>query len=146
MNVWVPRFFSYLVSLTFVTIVLIYGLDLPTFMSGAPLLVREYYYANAISSFLLDIVLVAAYISIGMVAANILNISSDDHGSQLGIQAVTAGVISSLFMLFFLGQSNSLFFTRWFKAAGFRAVLYDIILVCSVYFVMIQVHNRIFSE
>ena len=146
MNVWVTRMFSYLVSLTFVTIVLIYGLYLPTFMSGAPLLVKEYYYVNAISSFLLDIILVATYISMGMVSAKILNVRADDHGSQLGVQALTAGLISSLFMIFFLGQSNNSFFTRWFKAAGFRAVLYDMILVCSVYFVMIQVHNRIFPE
>ena len=44
-------------------------------------------------------------------------------------------IISSSFMFIFLKQNNNLFFTRWFKSAGFYAVLYDIIIVTSLFIV-----------
>ena len=44
-------------------------------------------------------------------------------------------IISSSFMFLFLKQNNNLFFTRWFKSAGFYAVLYDIIIVTSLFIV-----------
>ena len=57
MSVWPGRWFSYLGALTFVTVVGIYLFDIPTIISGAPDLVKEYYYDNAIGSFILDIFL-----------------------------------------------------------------------------------------
>ena len=144
MNVWFGRWFSYFLSLSIVTVVLVYILDLPTFLSNAPKLVEEYYYGTPIKSFILDVFLIALYISAGMTTANMFNINGDDHAGQLGSLALSSGILSSVFMLMFLSQKGSSFFTRWFKAAGFRAVVYDIILVCSVYVVMIQLHNKIF--
>ena len=144
MNVWIGRWFSYFLSLSLVTIVLIYILDLPTFLSNAPKLVQEYYYKNAVGSFVLDFFLIAAYISAGMITANVLNIQNDDHAGQLGSLALSSALISTAFMYIFLAQNTKSFFSRWFKAAGFRAVLYDVILVCSIYIVMIRIHNKIF--
>jgi hypothetical protein len=144
MNVWISRWFSYFLSLTIVTVTLVYILDLPTFLSNAPKLVQEYYYGNAVGSFILDFFLIAAYISAGMIMANALNIRGDDHAGQLGSLALSSVLISTAFMYVFLAQNSKTFFTRWFKAAGFRAVLYDVIIVCSIYVVMIQVNNKIF--
>lgn len=141
---WIERWFSYFLSLSVVTIVLIYILDLPTFLSNAPKLVQEYYYKNAIGSFVLDFFLIAAYISAGMITANALNIQGDDHAGQLGSLALSSALISTAFMYMFLTQNTNSFFVRWFKASGFRAVLYDVILVCSIYVVMIRIHNKIF--
>ena len=144
MNVWIERWFSYFLSLSVVTIVLIYILDLPTFLSNAPKLVQEYYYGNAVGSFVLDFFLIAAYISAGMITANALNIREDDRAGQLGSLALSSALISTAFMYMFLSQNTKSFFSRWFKAAGFRAVLYDMILVCSIYIVMIRIHDKIF--
>ena len=144
MSVWFGRWFSYLLSLSIVTVVLVYILDLPTFLSNAPKLVEEYYYGSPVKSFILDIFLIAFYISAGMITSNMLNISSNNQAGQLGSLALSSGIISTAFMFMFLAQKGSSFFSRWFKAAGFRAVIYDIILVCSVYVVMIQLHNKIF--
>ena len=144
MNVWIGRWFSYFLSLSVVTIVLVYILDLPTFLSNAPRLVQEYYYGNAVGSFVLDFFLIAAYISAGMITANALNIRGDDHAGQLGSLALSSALISTAFMYMFLAQNTKSFFARWFKAAGFRAVLYDVILVCSIYVVMIRIHDKIF--
>lgn len=144
MNVWIGRWFSYFLSLATVTIVLVYILDLPTFLSRAPKLVQEYYYDNAVGSFVFDFFLVAAYISAGMVMANALGVRGDDHAGQLGSLALSSALISTAFMYVLLNRDGKSFFTRWFKAAGFRAVLYDIILVCSIYVVMVKIHDKIF--
>ena len=144
MNVWIGRWFSYFLSLTIVTVTLVYILDLPTFLSNAPTLVQEYYYGNAVGSFIFDFFLIAAYISAGMIVANTLNIQGNDHAGQLGSIALSSALISTAFMYMFLARNGKSFFTRWFKAAGFRAVFYDVILVCSIYVVMVQIHNKIF--
>ena len=98
MSVWIGRWFSYLLSLSIVTVVLVYILDLPTFLSNAPKLVEEYYYGSPVKSFILDIFLIAMYISAGMITANTLNIKGDDHAGQLGSLALASGIISSAFM------------------------------------------------
>ena len=54
MNVWAKRYFSYFLSLSLVTVIQVYILDIPTFISQAPDLVNEYYRQNAISSFIFD--------------------------------------------------------------------------------------------
>ena len=146
MSVWYGRWFSYLAALTFVTVVGIYLFDIPTIISGAPDLVKEYYYDNAISSFILDIFLVAAYISVAMYVAGLLKIKGNDHAKQLVALAIVSALISSAFMFYFIsGGGAGSFFHRWFKRVGMRAVLYDVILVSSVYLIMVALHKKIFA-
>ena len=146
MSVWINRWFSYFLSLSLVTVILVYTLDLPTLISGAPDLVGEYYYDNPVKSFVLDIFLIAAYISMGMILSNMLNISHDNQSGQISSLALATGIISSMFMGIFLMQNNSSFFSRWFRTVGFGAVIYDIIIVCSVYVVMIQLNKTIINR
>jgi len=147
MSVWYGRWLSYLAALILVTVIMIYLLDVPTIITGAPELVKEYYYDNAIGSFILDIFLVAFYISIAMCISKMLNIRGDDHAKQIVLLAFTSIIISASFMLYFVnGGSEGTFFHRWFMTVGWKAVLYDGILVSSVYILMIAIHKQIFLE
>jgi len=48
-------------------------------------------------------------------------------------------IISSIFMFLFLNFSNKeLFFYRWFNKVGFLAVIYDMIIVTSVYMLSLK--------
>ena len=146
MSVWTGRWFSYFAALTFITIVGIYLLDIPTIVSGAPDLVKEYYYDNAVGSFILDTFLVAAYIAVAMYVAGILGIPSDNHAKQVVTVALVSIVISGSFMLLFQnGFKKGSFFSRWFKRVGMKAVLYDMGLVSSIYLVMVAMHKKIFA-
>jgi hypothetical protein len=146
MSVWTGRWFSYFAALVFITILGVYLLDIPTILSGAPDLVQEYYYDNAVSSFVLDVFIVAAYIAVAMYVAGIMKVKNDDHATQVVVLALVSVAISGLFMKIFQnGYKRGSFFSRWFKRVGYRAVLYDVGLVCSVYLVMISIHNRVFS-
>lgn len=122
----------------------VYFLDIPGIVSGAPGLVNEYYYTNAVKSFLLDVVLFACYLAIAMYFASIFKISPKNHALQLLAVAVVTFLISTFFMYFFLSNfDESLFFYRWFKTVQFKGVLYDVLIVCSVYLTMVGIHNRI---
>ena len=47
-------------------------------------------------------------------------------------------------MFYFLNSKPTRsFFSRWFHRVGWKAVLYDIILVCSVYVMMMILSNKI---
>lgn len=144
MNVWVYRTFAYLLSFTLITVIYVYILNLPTFISQAPYLVNEYYYKHAIYSFVLDVFLIAFYISAAMYTGKCLKLSKKDHAQQLLAVIITTTVISSLFMIYFLyfGEPKA-FFSRWFTRVRYKAVLYDGILVSSVYVMMIKIYNYI---
>lgn len=144
MNVWVDRTFAYLLSFTLITVIYVYILNIPTYISQAPDLVTEYYYKNAIYSFILDVFLIAFYISIAMYAGEFLQISKKDNAQQILAVIITTTLVSSLFMVYFLsfGEPKS-FFYRWFARVKYKAVMYDVILVSSVYVMMINIYNYI---
>jgi hypothetical protein len=137
------RLLSYLLALSVVTVVLVYILDVPTFVSQAPKLVREYYYDNAVQSFVLDVFLFMIYISVGMFVADRLHIKPTDDAARVMTLAATSAALSTLAMFLFVNSSRKSFFTRWFKAVGARAIVYDVIMVCSVYVVMVRLHETI---
>ena len=123
---------SYLLSLFTVTTTLVYGIDLPTLLTGQKELVSEYYYKNFDESLMLDTVIVGAYIGVGY--GIISTFGSKDMFVKLLLVASTSGLISSLFLILFsYGWQKDTFFSRWFEAVGFRAVVYDVIIVTSVY-------------
>ena len=128
------KILSYLLSLTLVSIVIIYILNVPGYITGADKLIKEYYYDNALNSFILDIGLIAVYIFISELVSYLLNVKTNSGKLLVTIGSVLA--ISTTFMIYFLSQPQTKsFFSRWFYKVGFNAVIYDIILVSSVYLV-----------
>ena len=145
MKIWSKRWVSYITAFTLITLVCVYILDIPTIISQSPSLVHEYYYKNAVLSFFLDIVLIAVYIAVAMYVAQLCRIES--YAFQTVVVAIVSIVISSTFMFYFQHRGDStLFFVRWFKQVGFKAVLYDMGLVSLTYITMIAIHHRLFDS
>ena len=124
---------SYFISYCIVTLIIVYVFKIPKIITGQHKLVNEYYYTNSISSFLLDLVLIYLYIKIASYITKVFKIKTGYK--KILIVSLITFIISASFMFLFLKQNNNLFFTRWFKSAGFYAVLYDIIIVTSVFIV-----------
>lgn len=138
-------FVSYNIALAIVTAVLIYGLDLPGYMTGAHKLVKEYYYDNALKSYKLDVVLILFYIIIGTLIARLTG--STTKPSKLFSVIAACIIISGGFMIAFQkGYKKGSFFSRWFQKVGWHAVAYDIVLVCSVYLLTETINRRFFSQ
>jgi len=123
---------AYLLSFSVITMVLVYGFDLPTLMTGEKELVIEYYYKNFASSLTFDVMVIAAYLCVAKYT--ILATGLKEPIIRLAVVAITSAIISSGFLaLFSLGWHRGTFFSRWFEAAGRKAVAYDIVIVTGVY-------------
>ena len=130
----------YLTSILIVTVVFIYGLHLPNVIVGKTDLIHEWYYTNALSSFVFDIFIITAYIQIGLWVARMFQTRYLCQGVTdiMGLIFVTC-VLDVFFMLVFYNGakynyiSRSSFFVRWFGNVGSIVIFYDIILVLLVY-------------
>lgn len=136
------RLANFVMSLSVVTFILVYVVDLPTLLTGETKLVTEYYYKNFAQSFLLDLFVVGIYLVIGETVASALELKSEV--SRVACIGFIAGVISSLFyLLFSSGWRKGSFFHRWFAAAGVKAIGYDMIIVGSVYSTMLALDKLV---
>jgi hypothetical protein len=108
-------------------------------MTQETTLVDEYYNKNAYLYVPLDFVLVAIYLAIAALFIWIFRATSS-NAWQLVVVMVTTFVISGLFMCYFRTSppSSRSFFSRWFHAAGWKAVFYDMIYVALVFIIMMQ--------
>jgi hypothetical protein len=130
----------YLASIVIVTAVFVYGLHLPSVIVGKTDLVHEWYYKNAVSSFLKDIVIITVYIQIGLWVARMFQTKylSSVVTDVLGLVFV-ACVLDVFFMIVFYNGakynyiSKSSFFVRWFGDVGTIVIFYDILLLLLVY-------------
>lgn len=126
--------FAYFTSLTLVTVFVIYILDLPTLLTGADDLIKEYYYDHLIESFILDIFLFAGYIAVGLFVINLLKIR--ENYKKIITVALSSFLLTTLFiMLFKLNKESKSFFSRWFKRVGMLASFYDMLIVTAVFIV-----------
>ena len=132
---------AYLASVVIVTAVAIYGLRLPTLITGNKSLVQEYYYDNAVSSFVLDIFLIGAYLWVSLAVSRRLDPKASVLVRSLEI-ALVSFIITSIFMIVIpMATSASSFFNRWFKAVGYKAAVYDAILITLTYLTMNRVKD-----
>jgi len=123
---------EYSVGFCVATLLLVYVFKIPERMTGATVLVKEYYYDNAVQSFFLDFAIIFAYLRIAEYVTRVLR--AKDRASVAIIVAGTTMLLSSGFMAFFLRQPpNSSFFAKWFRKAGISAVFYDVVIVTTVF-------------
>lgn len=125
------------ISSIIITIIFIYIFKVPNLITNANKLIKEYYYDKFLNSLILDLILFQLYIYAGNYIIKILKIKNIINKTL--IIALTTVIISSIFMFLFLNFSNKeLFFYRWFNEVGFLAVIYDMIIVTSVYMLSLK--------
>ena len=117
------------------TFVLVYILNLPHSLGESRALAREYYHGKHTFFYVhLDLVLVALYLFIGRYIIKKYDVQ-DTIKKTLIIGGVSF-LITTLFMFYFRNYGNpTSFFTRWFNTIGWKACLYDVLLVCSVFLI-----------
>jgi len=134
--------YSYALSFATITTVLIYGVNLPKYITHNDALVKEYYFDNFERNLIFDFVLIAIYICIACFV--IKNTISGNVWSNALMVAITTAIISGAFCFYFLSNTKtSSFFSRWFHTVKYKAVLYDILLVTSVFVLYKLLYNKI---
>ena len=127
---------SYLITFVVSTSLVVYVLHLPVFITGQQKMVTEYYYDNIVSSTFLDLFLVFVYLLFAQAVIYILNVNR--MISRMVIVAFVTLCISGTFYILYKSKplDKKSFFSRWFYAAGFSAVVYDIVLLTITYAVL----------
>ena len=139
---YLKLFISYIFSFCLCSLLLIYALRLPFYLSQNKELIDEYYYKNAFTYLSLDFVLIAIYLLIA--ALFIWWIKVESNALQLITVMIVTLVISGAFCLYFVFTPQSRnFFSRWFHTVSWRAVLYDVFLIMIVFTVMMQFYFAI---
>jgi len=135
---------SYTLSFFIVTLVGVYGLNLPGIISGNQTLVNSYYYHNIKFFIPFDYFLILLYFLAAYYLAKILNVKKDKQ--YILVIILTTVLISGGFMVFFLSKPVSdNFFSQWFHAVSYRAVIYDIILLVSIYIVYVILNKILYK-
>jgi hypothetical protein len=129
----IPNLYAYLLSFAFTTVLLIYTINLPTIVTGEKELVKTYYLTNYKSNLILDVFLIAIYLGIAKVGIRYFKLS--DVWKRILMVIIVTCIISSVFYIYFISTpKTSHFFSRWFHTVGFKAVIYDMILVSATYY------------
>lgn len=136
---------SYLLSFGFSTIVIVYILNVPGLLTGQQKLVDEYYRKNFVSSTILDLFLIFAYIAVGH---SVIHYGSINNlGIRFLVMAIMTMIISGIFYIIIGGRplNESSFFSRWFHSAKEYAVMYDMIIVPVTYIstVFLITHHKL---
>jgi len=135
---------SYTLSFFIVTLVGVYGLNLPGIISGNQTLVNSYYYHNIKFFIPFDYFLILLYFLAAYYLAKLLNVKKDKQ--YILVIILTTVLISGGFMVFFLSKPVSdNFFSQWFHAVSYRAVIYDIILLVSIYIVYVILNKILYK-
>ena len=138
---------AYFITFIISTILIVYILQLPTVITRQKNLVQEYYYDNFFNSFVFDLFLILVYLLLSQLV--IYGLNATYLLTRIILVAITTLCISGAFYLFFISRplNKDVFFSRWFYAAGFRAVIYDIVLLTITYsilmFILVKTKDRI---
>jgi len=125
---------AYIVSFSLTIFVLVYLLDLPKYISEKPKVVDLYTNKYLVKSFLYEMLIIAAYIGITYFIIKVFKVS-ENYKKLILVNMVTA-FFSGLFVLLYKYAPHSpTIFNRWFKATGWTYVLYEVILVGTIYHV-----------
>ena len=136
----------YLLSYATVIVIIVFILRIPflftRLLSTNDLVVKEYYIKNFKKSIPFDFFLFLVYLLLSYFITNLLKIKS--YLKSLLIYALVTCLISGAFGYYFLSQpKTNQIFSRWFHSVGYFAVLYDIILICSTYSLMLFLFTSI---
>lgn len=127
---------SYTISFVLVTLIGVYGLNMPGLISGQPDLVKQYYYDNWKFYLPFDYFLALVYLLSAYYLAKKIGIKS--QAKYLLVILGTTVLISGSFWAYFSSTPlTSSFFSQWFHRAGFKAVIYDLLLLTLMYLVYV---------
>tara|TARA_A100001015_G_C14614378_1_gene565427 strand:- start:164 stop:622 length:459 start_codon:yes stop_codon:yes gene_type:complete len=121
------------------TIAFFAGLFIITYLFNIPYLitnsqlVNEYYINNYLVNVPLDYIFVLLYIGLALLMAKLLHI--DNLSYKIMIVTITTIILTGGWTYYFqsLPYDKNNFFSKWFHGIGYKSIIYDIIIVVTIY-------------
>lgn len=128
--------FAYICAFIITLILLVYLLTLPYILTGADDLVNEYYVQHALTNIPLDFLLVTLYLLAAYALFWCVGVQTHQVAFRTVLVALATILISGFFAVYLTWRpSTSSFFSRWFHRVGWSGVLYDVVLLTTLYLV-----------
>lgn len=124
---------SYILSASFSTVLLVYFLKLPYYITGYKDIVNEYYGQNFGSSIPLDLFYITIYFAVSMYFMKVFK--AKNFAERLLTVVITTAVLTSGFCYYFNNSPKTdSFFSRWFNTVKYSSAVYDVILLGFIYY------------
>lgn len=125
---------AYILSFCLSILVIDFILDLPNYIIQNSKVVDIYTHNFFLKTFITEMILIFIYISLSEYIIKIANIK--ENYKKILLVAFITGIISGLFVVLhkYILNTNA-FFNRWFNATGWTFVLYELIMVVTIYHV-----------
>jgi hypothetical protein len=122
-----------------------YLLKLPHLITGNPNIVNIYYIKNYVKNVPLDYLFVLGYL---LIASLIIKISETKNNYiKIFIVGLTTLVLTSLACYYFTSKPlTSNFFSKWFHTVKYSSIIYDVILLLTIYVIYLFIHNKTYMK
>tara|TARA_B100000900_G_scaffold242294_1_gene206047 strand:- start:811 stop:1242 length:432 start_codon:yes stop_codon:yes gene_type:complete len=128
-------------SNAFVTLFLVHLVKFPHWLTESPKIIDEYYVKDIFVNTFLDFFYIFIYLQISFYFIDKFKITS--NVSKMSVIAAVTSTITGLFVFYFKNtQKTDKFFSRFFNKVGYSACIYDIVIVCSVYYIYEYLRNE----
>ena len=129
---FISKLISYTIAFCVGLFLITYLLKLPHIITGQPKIVNIYYVKNYVKNVPLDYLFVLCYFLVSYLFIKLFN-TTNNYIKTL-IVALTTLVLTSLFCYYFVSKKvTTNFFSKWFHTVGYSSVIYDIILLVTIY-------------
>ena len=124
---------SFILSASFSTVLLVYFLKLPYYITGNKDIVNEYYGQNFGSSIPIDLFYITIYFAVSAYFMKLFKVKK--FTERLLTIIITTVVLTSGFCYYFnnIPKTDS-FFSRWFNTVKYSSAVYDAILLGFIYY------------
>lgn len=128
------KLLSYTMVYFAVYMLIVYLLRVPYYISNSESLANEYYVTNFLTNIPLDYVLVLIYLEIALFVSRQLGLRQYFTKTLMVVVLTTALLTGSFLLYFTQSRQTQSFFSRWFHTVTWRSVVYDMIILGSVYY------------
>ena len=130
-------------SNAFVTIFLVHLVKFPHWLTESPKIIDEYYVKDIFVNTFLDFFYIFVYLQISFYFIDKFNVTS--NVSKMSVIAFVTSTLTAFIVYYFRNTKKTQnFFSRFYHQVGYSACIYDIVIVCSVYYIYQHLKNESF--
>ena len=130
-------------SYAFVTIFLVHLVKFPHWLTESPQIINEYYVKDIFVNTFLDLFYIYVYLHISFYFIDKFNVTS--NVSKMSVIAFVTSTLTAFIVYYFRNTKKTQnFFYRFYHQVGYSACIYDIVIVCSVYYIYQYLKNESF--
>lgn len=142
---YIKNLLMYIISFCVGVFTITYLLKVPHLITGNSDIVNEYYLSNFTKNLPLDFLFVLLYFLFGHIFIRFFNI--EKNSTKILIIALCTVILTGGFCYYFTSRKQTTnFFSKWFHTVGYSSILYDVLLLVSIYIIYLYLDKLITSN